>query len=219
MKKVDLLLINPPFHRRNGSGSFFPLGLGYILSTVELNGFSTEVIDCTQIISTYKSKDLNLLKKYLQNKLLEYEPNLIGIGPCITTQVKALKIIADSCMNRYGKEKVFAGGPLASIEGQEWFFFDFLNIDYIIKGDGEKAVVEMIRTVQKGKSLSECRYVTKKDYIYFNEIDNIDRLPFPKRMFVAESIVSERRSGKNPSLSMILREDVYITVIIVYLGI
>lgn len=203
MKKVDLLLINPPFHRRNGSGSFFPLGLGYILSTVELNGFSTEVIDCTQIISTYKSKDLNLLKKYLQNKLLEYEPNLIGIGPCITTQVKALKIIADSCMNRYGKEKVFAGGPLASIEGQEWFFFDFLNIDYIIKGDGEKAVVEMIRTVQKGKSLSECRYVTKKDYIYFNEIDNIDRLPFPKRMFVAESIVSERRSGKNQSLSMI----------------
>lgn len=86
---------------------------------------------------------------------------------------------------------------------QVWFFFDFLNIDYIIKGDGEKAVVEMIRTVQKGKSLSECRYVTKKDYIYFNEIDNIDRLPFPKRMFVAESIVSERRSGKNQSLSMI----------------
>ena len=73
-------------------------------------------------------------------------------------------------MNRYGKEKVFAGGPLASIEGQEWFFFDFLKIDYIIKGDGEKDVVERIGTVQKGKRLLECRYVNKKDYIYFNEI-------------------------------------------------
>lgn len=54
MKYIDILLINPPFHRRNGSGSIFPLGLGYILSSVKANGFTCDVIDCSRIISTYK---------------------------------------------------------------------------------------------------------------------------------------------------------------------
>lgn len=203
MKKVNLLLINPPFHRRNGSGSIFPLGLGYILSMAELSGFSTEVIDCTRIICTFELTDLCYLKKYLQNKLQEYEPGLVGIGPCITTQVKALKIIADCCIDAYGKEKIFAGGPLASIDGQEWFFFDFLKLNYIVKGDGEKAIVEMIKRVRDGKRLSECECVSKRNYIYFNEIENINSLPFPKRLFISENVISERRIGEKGSLSMI----------------
>lgn len=50
MKNVDLLLINPPFHRRNGSGTIFPLGLGYILAAVNINGLTSDVIDCSHVI-------------------------------------------------------------------------------------------------------------------------------------------------------------------------
>ena len=134
MKNIDLLLINPPFHRRNGSGSIFPLGLGYIMSSVMDKGFTYDFIDCCKLIETFWERDLVRLKEGLLPQLKGYNPVLVGIGPCITTQVKALKVIADCCRDVYGEERIYCGGPLASIDGQEWFFFDFLGLKYIVKG-------------------------------------------------------------------------------------
>lgn len=204
MKNIDLLLINPPYHRRNGSGMIFPLGLGYILSAISKNKFTGHIIDCSHIISTYKIDDLCKLEKYLQVELKKYSPILVGIGPCITTQVRALNIITNSCKKQYGREKIFAGGPLASIDGQEWFFFDFLGIEYIIKGDGEIAVVEMLKCIKRGQKITECKYVTHQSYSFFNEIRDINSLPFPQRPFIDENIISARRSnGKRKTASMI----------------
>lgn len=128
----------------------------------------------------------------------------MGIGPCITTQVKALSIITDCCKQRYEKEKIFAGGPLASIEGQEWFFFDFLELDYIIKGDGEIAIVELLEHIKNGGEIEDCKYVTHRNYSFFNEIEDINSIPFPQRPFIGDDIISTRRSdGKKKSVSMI----------------
>lgn len=204
MKSLDLLLINPPFHRRNGSGTIFPLGLGYILSSVNENGFKSEVLDCSHVISTYRAEDLCKLKKYLLEKLNSYIPVLIGIGPCITTQVRALKIISDCCKKIYGRNRIFAGGPLASIDGQEWFFFDFLDLKYIVKGDGERAIVEMLKYAKKGIDISECKYVTNPQKSFFNEIEDINSLSFPQRPFIDGNVISTRRSdGQNKTVSMI----------------
>ena len=52
-KKVDLLLINPPFHRRNGSGSIFPLGLGYIIAAAKKEGYTCDVINGYSMIDSY----------------------------------------------------------------------------------------------------------------------------------------------------------------------
>lgn len=194
MENVDLLLINPPFHRRNGSGAIFPLGLGYILSAVDENRFTSAIIDCSQIITTYVNEDLHKLEKFLEIKLNNYNPVLVGIGPCITTQVKALKIISDCCKKCFGTERIYAGGPLASIDGQEWFFFEFLGLKYIVKGDGENATVEMLRTIKAGDKLSKCECVTNKTSFYINEIEDIDALSFPQRPFISESIISTRRA-------------------------
>lgn len=197
MKNIDLLLINPPFHRRNGSGAIFPLGLGYILSSISENGLTSEIIDCSHIISTYEHKDLYKLKEYLQVELKNYAPVLVGIGPCITTQIKALSIIADCCKSYYGKDNIFAGGPLASIDAQEWVFFDFLGLEYIIKGDGEKAIVEVLKCIKSGGNITECKYVTNRQYSFFNEIKDINSLSFPQRPYINENIISSRRSDGN----------------------
>lgn len=204
MKNVDLLLINPPFHRRNGSGVIFPLGLGYILASVNENGFTSDVIDCSHVISTYEPDNLCKLEEYLRVRLRDYIPVLIGIGPCITTQVKALKIISECCKNIFGSDRIFAGGPLASIDRQEWFFFDFLGLKYIVKGDGEKAIVEMLKYAKEGVGISECKYVTNRNYTFFNEIEDISNLSFPLRPFITDNIISTRRSdGQSKTASMI----------------
>ena len=197
MKNVDLLLINPPFHRRNGSGTIFPLGLGYIISSVNQEGFTCRVVDCTQMISTYKEDDLCILKESVFKELKEYNPLLVGIGPCITTQVKALQIIAECCLEMYESNRIFAGGPLASIDGQEWFFFDFLKIEYIVRGDGEEAICKMLNCIKNGQCIADCDCVTRRGHNHFNEIENIDGLSFPKRLFIFDNIISIRRRAED----------------------
>lgn len=143
-KKVDLLLINPPFHRRNGSGSIFPLGLGYIIAAAKKEGYTCDVINGYSMIDSYANESLSDFEIKLQNLLETYDPVLVGIGPCITTQLRALQIIARCCLTIYGDDRVYAGGPLASIDGQEWLFFELLRIRYIVKGDGEEAICQML---------------------------------------------------------------------------
>lgn len=197
MERVDLLLINPPFHQRNGSSLFFPLGLGYIISAVKQVGYSCEVIDCSQMIQSYFDADLQKLKQMLQAELDRFEPVLVGIGPCITTQIRTLKIISNICLEHYGSERVFAGGPLASIDGQEWFFWEQLGLQYIIKGDGEEAVAAALTTLKSGHTLGQCKHVTSERYQYYNVIEDIDQIAFPWRMWQYRKIISSRRSSSD----------------------
>ncbi len=194
MIKVDLLLINPPFHQRMGGGSSFPLGLGYIISSIEQYGFTYRVINCTKAISSYYEEDLNFLNVFLSKELLKYDPMLVGIGPCMTTEVKALKIIADACKNIYGVERIFAGGPLANIKGQEWVFLEYLGLKYFISGYGEKPVADAIKARKNGKNLIECNGISYANHYVINTTLDVNKLPFPKRLFIEDTRVSIRRS-------------------------
>ena len=122
MKLVDILFIIPPFHRRNGGGNFFPMGIGYIISSIERVGYSWELINCAEIIDSYYKKDLNILEKKLKEIIQEFSPCVIGVGPCITTQLKSIQIISRICKEIFPEVPLFAGGPFASIEGQEEVF-------------------------------------------------------------------------------------------------
>lgn len=194
---VDILFIIPPFHTRNGGGSFFPLGLGYIIAEIESAGYTWKVINLTEIVHTLHKEDLERIVNTLKTELQQYTPSLIGIGPCITTQIRALKKIATTCREVLPQIPVFAGGPLASIADQEWLFYEELEIDYLIKGDGELAVVEAIQTVKKGLSLADSRSVSRKGYSYVNQIDDIDSMPFPYREFGHSNHFSIRRTGES----------------------
>lgn len=190
---TDLLLINPPFHKRHGSSSIFPLGLGYIISAIKAEGFSYAIIDCTQIISSLYEEDLCALSKELHKRLSQYEPMLIGIGPCMTSGIKALKVIVDVCRSMFHTERIFAGGPLAGIPKQERVFFEYLGLRYIIKGYGEAAVVRALQTVKDGQPLSKCREVSMPGHLFYNHTAPIDALAFPARLYVEQTVVSERR--------------------------
>lgn len=192
---VDILFIIPPFHMRNGGGSFFPLGLGYIISQIEMAGITWQVINCTEYITSFYAKDLNKLSEILKKKLMNVNPSIIGIGPCVTTQLRVLKLISEICKEVFPEIPVFAGGPLASIDEQEWVFYDELSIKYIIKGDGELAVVDAIKTVKNGLELSASKFISYEGYSYINFIEDIDSLPFPYRNINEKNQFSVRRTN------------------------
>lgn len=197
MKNVDLLLINPPFHMRNGSGSIFPLGLGYLISSVEVKGYSWDIIDCTKMIDSFYYTNLMNFEKELLEELKKYSPLVVGIGPCITSQIKALEVISKCCKSVFTEIPVFAGGPLASIDGQEWLFFERLDIKYLVKGDGEEAVPNIIETLKKGKNIENSKCVSREGYCYKNLIDDIDKIQFPYRDLSINDKFSKRRTNKD----------------------
>lgn len=196
-KKIDVLFIIPPYHHRRGSGSFFPLGISSIISCLEERGFTWDYIDCTKMIESLREESLKQLEEKLSNQLKDYAPLLVGIGPCVTPGAKGLKVVANSCLKYFDKEMVFAGGPFASLLSQEWFFYDYLNIKYLIKGDGEYAVCDAINTLKKGLILSECNAISFRGYSCINYIEDINSIPFPKRIDIERNRLSDRRRRNN----------------------
>ena len=192
-KTIDVLFIIPPYHKRNGSGLLFPLGISYIIAYLEQRGITYDYIDCTQIIDTLKDEDLLLLENRLTFRLEQYSPQLVGIGPCVTPGAKGLEVVARQCIARFGVDIVFAGGPFTMLPSQEWFFYEQLGIKYLIKGDGEKAVFAAIEAVKKGEKLSECSCISYHGKSVINIIEHLDELPFPKRIQMERYVFSDRR--------------------------
>lgn len=199
MKTPDILFIIPPFHRRSGGGRFFPLGIGYIISDIEEYNYTWDAVNCSELINSFFTEDLRGLECSLKKILPQYEPLLIGIGPCVTTQIRALKVIASVCNELFPKIPVFAGGPLTAIEGQEWLFYDELNIKYMIKGDGEKAVADAVRVLKEKGSIENSKYVSCRDRSFVNCVEDINSLKFPYREYLSVDEFSVRRqhAGRN----------------------
>lgn len=176
-------IIIPPYHKRNGSSTFFPLGIGYISSYLSSFGYKVHILDFTENVDDII---INISKTTVQDMIYsEYgvvEDNLMwGIGPVTTASAPFIKYIVDT-IRTISRKPIICGGPLASIEDQKWFFFDYLNVDAIVRGDGEEALLSLVETLSQDKSISDCDKVSTKDYSApFQTIENIDDLPFPMR--------------------------------------
>lgn len=195
MKNVDILLIIPPFHMRNGGGSFFPLGTGYIISSLEKLGYSWAIVNCTEFIQSYYEEDLVKLETILCEKLSSFSPLVVGIGPCVTTQLRALKKISSVCAKVFADIPVFAGGPFASIEGQEWVFNEVLGINYLVKGDGELAIPDVIQAIKKGGDICHSLCVSYAEHSQVNVVEDLDALEFPFRDLAKDGTYSIRRKS------------------------
>lgn len=196
-KEIDVLFIIPPYHRRNGSGSLFPLGIGSIMASLDEKCMTYDYIDCTQIIDTLWPADLQKLEDTLNLKLTGYKTGLVGIGPCVTPGARALKVVTKCCLDVFGKDKVFAGGPFTLLSTQDWFFYEELGLTYLIKGDGEEAIVKAIETIRRGETLKQCDAVSYPGCSVINRVDNLDALPFPKRVQMEKNIFSDRRRANS----------------------
>ena len=196
MKKTDLLFVIPPYHRRKGSGVLFPLGIEAIMACLEERGITFEYVDCTQIVQTLYSNDLIELEKRLTAELDRYDPILTGIGPCVTPGVRSLEVLACCCLKSFGVDKVFAGGPFTTLQSQEWFFYEHLGIKHLIKGEGELAVCDAIESVKNGHCLSDCNAVSVPGRSHINIVENVNDMPFPKRVQLEKDEFSTRRKLK-----------------------
>jgi anaerobic magnesium-protoporphyrin IX monomethyl ester cyclase len=154
-----------------------PLGLAYVASSLEKAGFQVEVID------NY------LLKKpidYIKGEIKRLSPEMVGITcgsvtyrRCIEA-VKAVKEVLPSC-------KVIVGGWHPSYLPES--MLQHSEIDYVVMGEGERAIVELANGIKKGEDNSviakisgvACRHKGKMVKTASSFIDDLDKVPFPAR--------------------------------------
>ena len=68
---IDILFMYPPYQKRAGGGTIFPLGIGYLISGIEKNGFSFNYIDCQNLYCKKQGKFIdNIVREIKKNKYL-----------------------------------------------------------------------------------------------------------------------------------------------------
>jgi radical SAM superfamily enzyme YgiQ (UPF0313 family) len=154
-----------------------PLGLAYVAAALEKADFQVDIID------NY------MLKKpidYIKSEVRRLAPEIVGITcgsvtyqPCIKT-AKAIKEVHPSC-------KIVVGGwhpsylPDTMLQHQE--------IDYVVIGEGERAIVELANSITNGEDNSSIAKIPGVAFRYNDQvvksapifISDLDKIPFPAR--------------------------------------
>jgi radical SAM superfamily enzyme YgiQ (UPF0313 family) len=173
--KIGITLINPPYpvgsHKHP---PFTPLGLGYLASVLEKNGYEINVIDCQAL-----DIDFSVFKKEIRKN----KTDIVGITSTTLTYKSALKI-AKIAKEVWPKCIVLLGGPHVTFWDKE-ALQECPELDVVVRKEGENTFLELVKKIESGKDYSNILGTTlrKKDEIIKNAdrpyIENLDDLPFP----------------------------------------
>lgn len=154
-----------------------PLGLAYVAASLEEAGFQVDVLD------NY------LLKKpidYVKQMVKRFDPEMVGIAcgsvtyqRCVET-ARAVKEVLPSC-------KVVVGGPHPSFMPES--MLQHPEIDYVVLGEGERAIVELATHITKCGDNSAIAEIPSVAYKHEGKImktaqrfiSDLDQIPFPAR--------------------------------------
>jgi radical SAM superfamily enzyme YgiQ (UPF0313 family) len=177
---MKLLLITPPnsskeiYGKLSKIGTLYPpLGLAYIAAYVEKQGHEVKVIDSEA--ENYSYEDITKIA-------LKFNPDLVGIQTYLTTLNKANKVAEN--LKKILDTKIVLGGPQATLEPKKAISNE--NIDFVIYGEGEKTLTDLMSSLKNKKFSKVFGLVYKnKNKIKINPpqslIKNLDEIPLPAR--------------------------------------
>jgi len=159
---MKVLLINPPDQYSRKGPKHYPLGLGYLATTLSRRGESCEVLD------------LASGKTLLVDKLRSYQPDVVGISVYSTTMPDVQKLLAT--LKQEFREHTIAGGPHATLFPEEMVREGF---DFVVSHIDDPSTVRGITFNDNGAIVS----TPKRE-----SIQNLDELAFPDRQLFDVSV-------------------------------
>jgi radical SAM superfamily enzyme YgiQ (UPF0313 family) len=171
---MKVMLINPP---DTASKYKFiglvapPLGIGYIAAVLEENDIDVKIID---------GPALEIGWEDLENEIIKYSPDIVGITaltPTINQALKSARIAKSACSDA----SVVLGGYHPTFTYQELLKNDF--VDSVVLGEGECTMLEIAKAARNGTSLREVKGIATREFITPPRpiIEDLDILPFPAR--------------------------------------
>jgi len=152
-----------------------PLGLAYVAAALEKAGFQVEILD-----NYHLKKPID----YVKLEIERLSPEIVGITcssltyqRCIET-AKAIKEVLPSC-------RVVVGGWHPSYMPES--MLQHPEIDYVVLGEGERAMVELANNIAKGKEDSAIATIPGIAFKHQEKIvktaprfiSDLDQIPYP----------------------------------------
>jgi anaerobic magnesium-protoporphyrin IX monomethyl ester cyclase len=201
MKNLDVLFINPPWHKKSGniwknvSSCMPPFGLALLASLIREKKYAAAILDCNA---------LQLGLDRIKENLPEFPPRFIGLTATTVLAENALAI-AKMVKEKYPESKVIMGGVHATLLPNE--VLGNPAVDYAVVGEGEYSFLDLISGLEprqiKGIGFKETgRIILNQPRETICEIDSFpmpayDLLPMDKYYSATGSY------KRRPSLGMI----------------
>lgn len=204
LNKHKVLLIEPPFYRlfRNTySLNLYPLSLGYLAGEIkkdtdwEVMVYNADFNPDSEMmkISYLAGKGFNnyiqnlkdrsyLVWKEIEKTIVDYNPDVVGIS-VKSQNFASSKVIANITKALNKNIIVIVGGPHPSMVGSE--VLNCKDIDICVKGEGEKTIIELLKSISARKSFKKIDGIGYKEKGKIIEtsprklINNLDSLCFP----------------------------------------
>jgi len=207
MKKIRVLLINPPFYRFfRQKSSYFPKGLGHIASVLEKNNIYVRIYnaDCEDNFKLFfvNRTETKNFKKYIERVhnlddpvykevcevIANERPDVIGISVS-TSSYKAALNIAKLSKKLDPNVKIVFGGIHPTVLPEE--VLQTKLVDIVVREEGEFTFLEVIKALENGKPIRGIlgtSFVADDGSIVHNPnrelMMDLDTLPFPARHLV-----------------------------------
>src|SRR5882724_6712563 len=174
---------------------YVPLGILYISSWLEKNGYANDVFD-----STFSSFD------DLCARLLEQRPTVLGVYTNLMTKLNVLRIIQFVRSHEELRHtRIVLGGP--EVRNHIVNFLKY-EADFIVLGEGEQTMLDLVQWID-GKYAGD---LTSIDGIAYKDADggvrqnkergklkSLDELPFPNRLKVNLQLYLDAWKGRHGS--------------------
>jgi anaerobic magnesium-protoporphyrin IX monomethyl ester cyclase len=169
----SVLLINPPSTAPN---PVMPLGLAYLAACLRQNDIAVEIIDAWAAGISFDK---------LADEISRRAPAVVGVtmmSPFYGAAMKTVDTVKKNCA-----AAIIVGGPHPSALPKQCLD-DNQHIDFVVIGEGEHTLVELIATLNNAKkTVGDIKGLAyrKNDKIIVTgraaPIKNLDDLPFPAR--------------------------------------
>ncbi len=197
------LIVNPPFFKLLGYGSkFFAIGPLYITTALNKRFYARFYdMDIDEKVIGYKSnffgakikKDIlfNLkhpIWKNFARNLKKFKPDFLGINIHSSSQFQSALNIAKIAKKIDSKITILAGGFHATIMDSN--VLQNPEFDFVVRGEGEETVVELISCLVNDKKVSEVAGITFRKGTQIKRtasrtlIKTLDSIPYPDRMLI-----------------------------------
>lgn len=152
-----------------------PLGVLYIAAVLEKEGHSVQILD--PFPNTYD----------FLTEIEAFKPQLVAFS-IMTTDLLRARTLIERIKKRFPKAKYAAGG--AHVTAQPGESLKYLNLDFVVVGEGEITMKEACQCLENNGSLQGVKGIIYReaDKIFANEqrefIRDLDDLPYPARHLI-----------------------------------
>ena len=161
----------------------FPLGIAYCAAYLEKNGYDVQILDCFAQNPTEVVQGDTVRAGMTDDEIIDYindfNPHLVGVSQMFSYLEPVCKSIFKLIKKIDPKIVTVWGGTHPTVEAESCLSDN--NVDYIIMGEGEAPILELIKRINNNESVQgmpSLAYVNEfsqhkisKDRLWIDDLD------------------------------------------------